>query len=93
MAWRPFLKHLTAYNANRNIAQYIKSTKERLTNSSLFHKHLFWTNLGISVILSGLGDFLIQQRETNSSGRPKGAHPATKSLNATNSFRLEFLQI
>jgi len=33
-------------------------------NSSLLHKHLFWTNIGISVILSGAGDFFIQRHET-----------------------------
>ena len=45
------------------VTKFIKTKKDSFMNSPLFHKHLFWTNIGISVVLSGAGDFFIQRHE------------------------------
>jgi len=52
-----------------HVTRYIKSKKDLIINSSLFHKHLFWTNIGISVALSGAGDYFIQRHESGSNNR------------------------
>ena len=79
------------YSANRNASQFLRSRKERWANSPLFHKYLFWTNIGISVTLSAFGDVLIQQREKDIKvGSAKQTPSTAKSLHTATTYRLEY---
>ena len=92
MASRPFFKnHMNIFVAWTNAIKFVKAKKDLLSNSSLFNKHLFWTNLGISVILSGVGDVFIQRYGVSSLDSPRDSKTTAKSFNKQNTFRLVYI--
>jgi hypothetical protein len=89
MASCPFFKKdMNIFVAWKNAIKFAKNKKDLLSNSSLFNKHLFWTNLGISVILSGVGDVFIQRYEVKSLDIHRDSNTTAKSFNKLNTFRL-----
>ena len=89
MASRPFFKnHMNIFVGWKNAVNFVKNKKDLLLNSSLLNKHLFWTNVGISVILSGVGDIFIQRYEVNSPDVHGDSKTTAKSFNKLNTFRL-----
>jgi len=58
------------------------------TAKTLFHKHLFATNIGISFGLSGLGDVLQQKLEHSQSSGIKPRVNLSRSLHMSTSFGL-----
>jgi len=68
------------------VTKFIKTKKDSFMNSPLFHKHLFWTNIGISVVLSGAGDFFIQRHETGHKNKVDN-HKSTASQLSSSGVR------
>merc|ERR1719361_2032644 len=88
MVPHPFLKkQMNIFVGWKNIIKLVKTKKDLLARSSLFNKHLFWTNLGISFILSGVGDIFIQRYEVTHTDTHRDGKHSSKSLNNLNTFR------
>jgi len=87
MAWNPLLNNKKTLNLKKHIKDYVNAKIVKIASSSLFHKHLFWTNLGISVVLSGLGDIFIQHYENDSHVKSKELKPSAKCVASTCNIR------
>ena len=88
MVTNPFsAKHMSIISSWKDVKQFVKAKKDLVARSSLFNKHLFWTNLGTSVILSGVGDIFIQRYEVTHTNTHRDGKQSSKSLNNLNTFR------
>lgn len=87
MSWQTFLKDINIFATGKNAIKYIKLKKESIGESSLLNKHLIWTNLSISVLLSGLGDIFIQHYEIDRQHKQENVKSSNDNFKATNKLR------